>query len=214
MKAKLEGMVHDLNNVFTTMLDTADLLESDPEYAAIAGVLQRNVARGRRILESFAESGAETVELRPLLAGAIEFARDFLKVEGIEVDFRTDVAEGLAVTGSSIAWERVFFNLLINAGQAIGGRGVVEIAGRQDGDNVEIVVADDGPGIPADVLPRIFQSGFTTNPRRSGVGLQIVESIVRESGGRIAASNRPGARGAAFRISAPAVAAAAPAKRV
>ncbi len=208
MKARLEGLIHDLNNVFTTMLDTADLLESDPEYAAVAAVLHRSVARGRRILEGFAESGVEPVELETVLAGAVEFARDFLRVGGADVEFRIRVEPGLALSGSGIAWERAFFNLLINAGQAMGGRGAVEVNAWRSGELVEITVADEGPGSPEDVLPRVFEPGFSTKPDRPGLGLRIAESIVRDSGGTITAGTRGSGRGALFRISVPAGAAA------
>lgn len=199
----IEGLVHDLNNVFTTILEAADLLETTPEWAPIPAILQRNVARGRRILDSFFEAGGAPVDLEAVIDSAIEFAGDFLQAQGAEIEFRRQVEPGICVPGSSIAWERVLFNLLINAGQAMRCGGPVEISARHAADRVEIAVADQGPGIPADILPRIFEAGFSTRPARPGLGLHIVESIVRQRGGSVSAANRGGSPGAVFHLSLP-----------
>lgn len=198
-----DGLVHDLNNVFATVLDAADLLENDPQWSSLAAILHRNAARGRRILESYTEAGGVPFELEPVVASAIEFARDFLRAQGAAVEFRSQAEPGLLVKGPCIRWERALFNLLINSGRAVASGGVVEIAVRRSGDRIEIVVADDGPGISAEVLPRIFEPGFSTSPGRSGLGLHIVQSIVAQSGGSVTAANRPGSGGAVFCISVP-----------
>jgi CheY-like chemotaxis protein len=81
----------------------------------------------------------------------------------------------------------------------------------QDG-FVVVEVQDNGPGIPEEVLPRIFDSFFTTKPRGvgTGLGLPISQGIVRSLGGEITVDSRPGA-GAIFRVRLPAVAAPIPA---
>jgi CheY-like chemotaxis protein len=78
-----------------------------------------------------------------------------------------------------------------------------------DGDDVVIEVADNGPGIAPDVLPRIFESFFTTKPRGlgTGLGLPISLGIVRGLGGEITVEAPPG-KGAAFRVRLPALDAA------
>lgn len=195
----IEGLVHDLNNVFTTISDAADLIETDPKWAALAAILQRSVSLGQRILGSFAERGETPAGLDAVLESAMGFAGDFLQAQGAQVEFRCDCDAGIRLGGSRVAWERALFNLLINAGQAMG-RGTVEIHGRRVGDEVEVTVADSGPGIPEENLARIFEPGFSTSPARSGLGLHIVESIVTHNGGSISAANRAGASGAVFRL--------------
>lgn len=195
----IEGLAHDLNNVFTTISDAADLIEADPKWAALAATLQRSVSLGRRILGSFAERGGAPAGLETVLESAMGFAADFLQAQGAQVEFRCDCEAGLVLGGSRIAWERALFNLLINAGQAMG-RGTVDIRGRRVGDDIEVTVADSGPGIAEENLARIFEPGFSTSPARSGLGLHIVESIVKHNGGSISAANRAGASGAVFRL--------------
>jgi signal transduction histidine kinase len=197
------GLMHDLNNVFTTILDAADLLAADPAWAPVAAILERSVARGRRILGGFFFDGGPSLDLAAVVEGAIEFARDFLHGRDVDAEFRATVEPGIRLRGSWIGWERVFFNLLINAAQAGGRAALVEVEGRRTSGCVVITVADSGPGIAPEILPRIFEPGFSTRPARTGMGLHIVQSIVDRNGGRLSAANRPGGTGAIFRIELP-----------
>jgi hypothetical protein len=110
--------------------------------------------------------------------------------------------------------EQVFFNLLLNAVQAIGGQGTITLrtargeadVARTDGaplgPHLEVRVIDTGPGIPTHLLREIFTPFFTTKPRGIGLGLAITRRIVEEHGGRISGENLPG-QGAMFRICLP-----------
>jgi signal transduction histidine kinase len=203
----LDGLVHDLNNVFTTILEAADLLGTDPTWSSMAALLERNVARGRRLLEQFhtqsgPQAAGEMLDVETLISSAIEFADDFLQASGTEVEFRQSVDPGLRIRGSWTGCERALFNLLINAGQA-APKGEVGIEARPSGDRVEILVVDSGPGVPPELLPRrIFEAGLSTKAGRPGLGLHIAESIIRQYAGTITASNRAGG-GAEFRITLP-----------
>ena len=99
---------------------------------------------------------------------------------------------------------QVLVNLLINAGQAIENRGTIVITtGAEDGE-AWISIADSGCGIPADVLPRIFDPFYTSKPigRGTGLGLAIAYSIVSKHHGRIEVESEPGA-GTTFRVVLP-----------
>ena len=124
---------------------------------------------------------------------------------GIKLEFTRNIEEGVRMRGNATAWERVFMNLFLNAAQAMEEDGVVEIAAARTARGVEIVVSDDGPGISAKILPRVFEPGFSTRAKRSGLGLHIVKSIVAEHGGIVEASNRPNRQGAQFSILLPPV---------
>ena len=99
---------------------------------------------------------------------------------------------------------QVFMNLLLNAGHAIGERGVISIAsGSADGE-AWIEIGDTGPGIPQELLQRIFDPFFTTKPagKGTGLGLSISYSIVAKHHGRIDVDSRPD-EGSRFRIVLP-----------
>jgi signal transduction histidine kinase len=99
---------------------------------------------------------------------------------------------------------QVFMNVLANACDAVGEGGNVWIETRSDGDDVEIVVRDDGPGMTAEVRERVFDPFFTTKDvgHGTGLGLAISHQIVTAHGGRIEVDSEPG-RGAAIRIRIP-----------
>ena len=103
---------------------------------------------------------------------------------------------------------QVFLNLLVNALQAIEatskGGGRIEIRTRAAGDEVIVEVADDGRGIPAELLPLIFDPFFTTKAvgEGTGLGLSISHGIVSDHGGRIEVENTPG-QGSRFRVILP-----------
>lgn len=97
--------------------------------------------------------------------------------------------------------KRVFLNLAVNAGQAMEtGRLVIETDEADGG--ARIAFRDDGPGIPADQLPRLFTPFFTTRAQGTGLGLAIAQKIVEAHGGAIRASHAE-PRGAEFVIHLP-----------
>jgi signal transduction histidine kinase len=93
-------------------------------------------------------------------------------------------------------------NLLTNAVQAIAGTGTIRVKTELLAGKVHLEVADDGPGIPPEVLPRIFEPFYTTRHSGSGLGLSVSYGIVQDHNGTIAVHSEPG-HGATFRLSFP-----------
>src|SRR5579884_3110591 len=174
----IEGLIHDLNNVFQAVADGAEALAADPRWCRLAGTLERSVERGRRIVTSIMETSRSNADLAPVVSGAIQFAKDFIEnTHARPVTFSSRVEDGFPVPGSSAAWERVLVNLLLNSAQA--GAENIDIAAA-DG---RIVIRDDGRGIPENVLPRIFEPHVSTRSSAMGLGLSIVRDIVEKNGG-------------------------------
>src|SRR5579862_10002693 len=73
----LEGLVHDLNNVFQTIAESAELLEEDPRWEKLAHTLQRSAGRGHRIAHSILESNRSALELAPIIENASQFCQDY-----------------------------------------------------------------------------------------------------------------------------------------
>lgn len=200
----LEGLVHDLNNVFETISDAADLLAGDPGWGFLAATLQRSVVRGRRIVGDFSASALGPQDFNAVLDSAVEFAGDlFRALHAPEVGFTRQVEPGICVRGSFADWERVLLNLFVNAAQAMKQGGTIEVSARRVADSIEICVADSGPGIPAEILSEIFKPHFSTKACASGLGLHIVQCLVAQGGGTVSADNRRGTGGAAFCIRVP-----------
>ncbi len=123
-----------------------------------------------------------------------------------------DVAEGrLSVAGVDGAdaieadpglLRQALVNLIKNGLEAAGARGRVSVAARREGDALQIEVTDTGPGLGAEQRASLFVPGFTTKSQGSGLGLTIVERIVSDHHGTIAADSAPG-RGTTFRVRLP-----------
>lgn len=98
------------------------------------------------------------------------------------------------VDGSPQQLQQALGNLVVNAAEAMNGKGEILVRARAENASVVIQVIDTGPGIPADLRHRVFDPLFTTKPGGTGLGLVVVRNIIREHGGsvEIAASPRGG----------------------
>lgn len=190
----LEGLIHDLNNVFQTIGESADLLAHDPNWKKMALTLQRSVDRGQRIVHSILETNRSATDLAPIIDNASQFCLDYLEcANGPRIEFSSEIDPEFRLRGDAAQWERVLVNLFLNSAQA--GAKNIRIQARE----TEIVVSDDGPGIAPELLPRIFQPRVSTKSIISGLGLYVVQSIVEQNGGSVTAANGPPG-GAVFTI--------------
>jgi signal transduction histidine kinase len=198
-----ECLIHDLNNVFQTLLEAAELLSSDPKWEHLSGTIFHTIERGRGIVQSFNSKDRVSIDLAGVVDHAVQFARDFAQtVQGCRLEFVTSVDSGLRIQGQPWAWERVLINLFLNSANAMPEGGVIEVSARRVPGFVQVEVADHGSGIAEEILPEIFRPRFSTHDSR-GLGLHIVETIVRDHEGEVTASNRADRPGARFTIRVP-----------
>ncbi len=196
----LAGLVHDLNNVLETIAEAAELLSEQGAPAELAAAITRSVERGRRLVGSI-EDGTRGTDLDTVVDRAAGFLQDLsahLKRSVITVTRRFE--PGIRLRGQEREWERVFMNLFLNAAQAMPRGGNIDVAAEVRNGAVRIEVSDNGPGIPAGIVERIFEPNFSTRDSHSGLGLHIVDSIVRRHGGIVRAGNRQEPSGAHFVI--------------
>ena len=200
-----ESLIHDLNNVFETITEAAELLNGDRRWKSLAATLCRSVNRGKRLLGAIPDS---TPNLASVVEDAIQSVTDYcVAARKPRMRFVRQIPPDVRLPGSAKDWERVFANLFLNAAQIMQKPGRIDIAAQQAEGGLTISVSDNGPGIPSDILPRLFRphvSTKTSRSTRSGLGLHIVSSIVEEYSGRVIAANRERATGAVFTISLPA----------
>ena len=157
----------------------------------------------------------ERISLADVVRDAISMAESHVQRGDVDVD--VELPEELApIHGDPHQLRQLFTNLLTNAFEAMGGKGHVRICAQQlpaeeetiagaDTHNppmVQVEVLDDGPGVPADVMDKIFSPFFTTKPQGSGLGLAIVRKIVDAHDGRIDVSARS-EKGTRFRVTLP-----------
>jgi signal transduction histidine kinase len=130
------------------------------------------------------------VELRPLLQDAITMVRRDPAADSI--DFSVSGDEVAAVVDSEMIRATVL-NLLLNAAQAMGGRGRIQILVERQGDSASIQIRDSGPGIPPELNDQVFEPFFTTKARGGGLGLPIARRTAELHGGTL--TLEPGEQG-------------------
>jgi signal transduction histidine kinase len=204
-----------LNGSIEKLIETqAGLSPRDEPTLARLERMQRVTQRIQRISESlvdFARARKQRMEplaVRPLIEEA--WALVAIDEKASRVEFVDNVRAEHRVIGDADRLAQVFVNLLRNALIAIdGASGRIEVSSRRQErgaqSRIAVAVEDDGPGIPADVLPDIFDAFVTTrlDARGTGLGLTVAAGIVTQHGGTISAANRAEG-GARLEVSLPA----------
>lgn len=212
------SVTHELNTPLAVLHGSIEkLLETVADPAA-----QERLKRMRRVTErlrqisgsllDFARARAPRREPVPL-RGVVEESWALVSIDdkAASVRFSNDLPPDQLVSGDSDRLLQVFVNLLRNALEAVRPGGDIAVRSRlESGDGgswVAISVEDNGPGIPPDVLPHIFEAFVTSrlDARGTGLGLAVAGGIVEQHGGRIEAHNRPGG-GARLEVLLPAAA--------
>ena len=152
---------------------------------------------------AFAHGGAarESVSVSALLEQVAQWLRPALRRGGAPNAIRTQ-APNLMVRANAPSLVSALLNLATNALQAAPADLNLELLARRAGGRAEIVISDDGPGIPAPIRDRIFEPFFTTRSRGNGIGLSIVKSVVEAHEGSVRLADS--GNGATFIIDLPA----------
>ena len=214
------GIAHDFNNMLTAIFGNLSLIKLKVEK-------ESEIYRGiERIEAALNEAESLTSQLLSLSKGG-EPIREATTIEELLKDTITFVLRGSSVKPifeipenlPSVSIDkgqisRVLQNIVVNSMEAMSSGGIIRVVVKEievtfpqrefiQGDRaLEIIIEDNGPGIPKDVLPHIFDPFFTTKKKGSGLGLAAAYSIVKRHGGYIEAHSEEG-KGATFCIYLP-----------
>jgi signal transduction histidine kinase len=218
------GIAHEINNPVNAVINSLGPLQEAvariaavetgasvatlaAEASEILAVVQRGAARTKSIVQALHgyARGDESVEREVFLARSVEDTLGLLQHRLRHVQVVREIDPDARIRGFPGQIDQILMNLLTNAAQAMGDRGgTIRVSAQSRDGRVLLIVSDDGPGIPADVLPRIFDPFFTTKDvgEGSGLGLSIVHGIVERHGGQIDVDSKPG-QGTTFTVSFP-----------
>jgi two-component system osmolarity sensor histidine kinase EnvZ len=194
----LAGISHDLRTPISRMLLEVELAELSPE--ARSGMLS-DLGQMDAIIGQFLDYARPTdpanfkeIDLSALLS---DTAREAARLPDVELD--ANIAPNLTVRGHAVDLQRIFNNLIENARRYAkkpdAGKVNIAIACRPDGDRIIAEVADDGPGVPEQEIERLLRPFTRLDTARgqangAGLGLAIVERLVKRHGGRLLLRNR------------------------
>lgn len=201
------GVAHELGNPLNSLTIHLQLIERRLRRLQEAGddeglrdslkVCQGEVARLDGIIRNFLEA----IRPRPpdlAETNLVEVIEEVLHVQARELEDR-EIAVGGELPGSAPVvmadrnqLKQVFFNLVKNAMEAMGPGGRLSLRIRSDDDSVYVAVADTGGGIKAEDLPRLFSPYHTTKVGGHGLGLMIVQRIMRDHGGHVGIESKVG----------------------
>ncbi len=196
--AGLAGYLSILGGRLGDRADLADLVKrAEAEVQRIDGIVRALLELGRP-----SRGEAEVIDTRPVVDSSIQLLGASAEMRGVTMTVRGATSQLARAEAGPLA--QVIVNLLLNAAQAMGGQGELEVELEERGDRACIRVADRGPGISPDVLPRLFELFFTTKApgKGTGLGLAMSRHLLAQFGGSLDAENRPGG-GALFTISLP-----------
>ena len=208
---------HELKNPLTSLrsaVETLPLARNEQSRQRLMDVIQHDVRRMDRLISDISDASrldaelarqdGAAVDVKQLLTDLVDIARQTRatsKTVAIElkIDNRNAGKSGFKVLGHDLRLGQVVTNLIENARSFVpeaGGRITVRL-GRHRG-AVQVIVEDNGPGIRAEVIERVFERFYTDRPdgedfgQNSGLGLSISRQIIEAHGGRLTAENIPG----------------------
>ncbi|MCK6541098.1 ATP-binding protein [bacterium] len=206
------GVAHDFSNILTSTLGYLALLQErvqhDPKAIEMISSMNAGARRGRQLIRQLlmysrqTEVHQEAFQLSPLIDECYDMVKPALK--HIRYQFISEVKND-TIFGDPTQMHQVLFNLMTNAIQAMDGKGhlsVKVIPGPHQ--YLRILVSDTGPGIATENIDKIFEPYFSTKPQGlgTGLGLAVVQSIIRNHHGAIRVRSTPG-QGATFEIDLP-----------
>jgi two-component system NtrC family sensor kinase len=205
------GVAHEVNTPLTGISSYAQLLlaetpEDDPKYRLLKKMEQQtfrasNLVNNLLDLIANRPRSRELVNIDDLVVATVALHEDLFKVKRIQV--HTQLVP-LRVRGNFQDLQQVLTNVLLNARDAVSEGGNIWITVSEEHDAAMIRVKDDGKGIPADMLTRIFEPLVTTKRGQggTGLGLAISRRIIHAAEGQIEVASTPG-NGAEFSIKLP-----------
>ena len=219
----LAMLAHELRNPLGAVANASYILEqlapSDPQLERPVAIIRRQIQHLVRMVDDLldvsritrgkVELRREPVDLAEVLRHAVETARPL--AEAREQTLRAEIPGGpLPLEGDSTRLEQVFSNLLRNAVKFTGNGGTIELLAHRNGGRLAVVrVRDDGIGIPADLLPRVFdlfaqgEQGLDRTGGGLGIGLTLVRSLVEMHGGQVEARSEGPGRGSELEVRLP-----------
>jgi two-component system, NtrC family, sensor kinase len=201
------GVSHEIGNPLAAILGLVELIQGDTlskeeerEFLARIGAETERIHKIIRDLLDFSRRSVDseelsmTSDLKQIIDDAVNLVKPQKEMRGVEIVVSRPEALP-RIIGPQHKLTQVFLNLLLNAADALNGKGkiAIEIKTNENNDRVSIAVSDNGPGIDAKIMDKLFEPFTTTKPpgKGTGLGLAVCHALVESVGGALTATNRP-----------------------
>lgn len=208
------GVAHEVNNALAGILGQVDLARNADDAETLRAALRRVEKQGRRIAEILQDllGFARPQTPRRSEVNLDDLVTDTLALMAHDLGRHSIRAEVVSVSGLPAALadakqiQQVLVNLFTNAVQAMQGQAGARliVRGRSEGTTVRLDVEDNGPGIPIDLLPRVFDPFVSTKESGTGLGLSVSYAIAHAHGGDLSVRSAQGG-GTTFSLRLPCV---------
>ncbi len=205
------GVAHEINNPLGTITIYAHVLlkslEPDDHRREDVELIIKEAARTKEIVQGLLSFARET-KLTPGPTNINELLEDVLGLVVNQSLFhnikirKVFAAEMPTITADWAQLKQVFLNVILNAAEAMAGKGTITITTTGGKRKVRVKVQDTGPGIPPEIMDKLFSPFFTTKEKGTGLGLAISYGIIEHHGGAIDVGTVLG-KGSTFVISLP-----------
>lgn len=208
------GIAHEVKNPLAGILGMAQLslrkVEKESEIERNLQIIEKETKRCKSIIDNLMKFARqekvsfEMVSINQVVEETITIVSHQMDLKSVKFQKGLTV-DNTDIEGSANQIQQVLMNLMINAQQAMSGNpGKILVRTLRRGENIEIRVTDNGPGMPEEVSSKIFEPFFTTKPtgKGTGLGLSVSYGIIKDHGGELKVKSVEG-KGTAFTISLP-----------
>lgn len=205
------GVAHEINNPLGTITIYAHLLQKgmdpdDPRREDISLIISE-ASRAKDIVQGLLSFARETklktgpVNVNDILSDVLGLVVNQSLFHNIKI--KESLYQGLpTIVADETQIKQVFLNIILNAAQAMEGNGELTIMTTLEAKEIKVKIADTGPGIPPEIMDKLFNPFFTTKEKGTGLGLAIVYGIIERHQGRVDVETELG-KGSAFILSLP-----------
>jgi PAS domain S-box-containing protein len=215
-------LAHELRNPLAPIRNSVNVMRrkepADPQLAKCRDVIDRQVTQMSRLLEDLLDVSRysrsqltlrrDVLDVANMISHAIEIARPWIDQGGQTFEV-TLPPEPIVINGDLTRLAQVISNLLINAAKYTGSDGHIQLSALNEADDVIVIVKDDGIGIAAEHLPRVFEMFSQVSSAKIhshgglGIGLSLARGLVEMHGGRLSAHSAGLGKGSEFVVQLP-----------
>ncbi|MBS4206997.1 HAMP domain-containing sensor histidine kinase [Bacillus sp. FJAT-50079] len=181
---------------FTQFLEQDEVVQANPKIQHYLSIIKDEALRMEALIQEllslattdFQRDNVSIVDVKYIIEKTVIIFQ--MQPEYQNIYFNTSLLEEVYIKGNADRLEQLLINLINNAIEACGKDCSIDIFLEKDSENVSILIADNGIGIPVDQIDQIFYPLFTTKDTGSGIGLPVCKAIVETLGGTITLQNR------------------------